>query len=114
MTASRLGCSPELIRPDDVIGGVSLALCDTPEYYRRIPDPLPLMAKPLAFLHETPEMLENLGRLLSSLQLGRTMTVLDFGGTCWLSRYLVQLPSQWAVPHEENSIDAHIGAAGVL
>jgi SAM-dependent methyltransferase len=62
------------------------------EYFRRIPDPTPLMCKPFAFLHETPEMLQNLGLLLSGLHLGKTMTVLDFGaGTCWLARLLTQL-----------------------
>lgn len=83
-----------IIRPEDVIARESLdALCATAEeYYRRVPDPLPLMAKPFAFLHETPEMLENLGLLLSGLRLGTTMTVLDFGaGTCWLSRALTQM-----------------------
>src|SRR5262245_61777165 len=65
------------------------------EYFRRISDPTPLMAKPFAFLHETPEMLQNLGLLLSGLHLGKTMRVLDFGaGTCWLSRFLCQLNCQ--------------------
>jgi SAM-dependent methyltransferase len=85
---------PTLIRPEDIVARYSIAeLCETAEeYYRRVPDPLPLMAKPFAFLHETPEMLENLGRLLSGLRLGTTMTVLDFGaGTCWLSRALTQM-----------------------
>ena len=83
-----------LIRPGDVIAQYSIEeLCETAEeYYRRVPDPLPLMAKPFAFLHEAPEMLENLGLLLSGLKLGATMTVLDFGaGTCWLSRCLTQM-----------------------
>ena len=53
------------------------------------------MSKPFAFLHETPQMLENLGLLLGGLELGRTMSVLDFGaGTCWLSRILAQLNCQ--------------------
>jgi SAM-dependent methyltransferase len=65
------------------------------EYYRVVSDPTPLMSKPFAFLHESPEMLQNLGLLLGGLQLGRTMTVLDFGaGTCWLSRILTQLNCQ--------------------
>jgi SAM-dependent methyltransferase len=92
-----MGREDELIKPDEVIERMSLEeLCETAEeYYRRIPDATPLMAKPFAFLHETPEMLENLGLLLSGLHLGKTMTVLDFGaGTCWLSRYLTQLSCQ--------------------
>jgi SAM-dependent methyltransferase len=84
----------QLIRPEDVIRDVSLEeLCQTAEeYYRRIPDATPLMAKPFAFVHESPETLENLGHLLSGLQLGTGMRVLDFGaGSCWLSRFLAQL-----------------------
>ena len=62
------------------------------EYYRRVTDPTPLMSKPFSFLHEAPEMLENLGHLLGGLELGKSMTVLDFGaGTCWLSRLIAQL-----------------------
>jgi SAM-dependent methyltransferase len=83
-----------LVRPGDVIERFTLEeLSETAdEYYRRIPDPSPLMAKPFASIHEAPEMLENLGRLLSGLRLGRTMTVLDFGaGTCWLSRIITEL-----------------------
>ncbi len=86
-----------LISPADVIRRYSLEqLSETAdEYYRRIPDPTPLMAKPLAFLHEAPAILENLGHLLTGLQLGKTMTVLDFGGgTGWLSRMLAQLNCQ--------------------
>jgi SAM-dependent methyltransferase len=82
------------IDPKDIIERFSVEeLCETSEeYFRRIPDPTPLMSKPFAFLHETPEMLQNLGLLLSGLHLGKTMTVLDFGaGTCWLSRFLAQL-----------------------
>ena len=86
--------APDLIRPEDVIAKYSLAeLCATAEeYYRRVPDPLPHMAKPFGAVQEAPEMLENLGLLLSGLRLGASMTVLDFGaGTCWLSRCLAQL-----------------------
>lgn len=68
-------------------------LCETAEeYYRRIDDPTPLMSKPFTWLHETPEALQNLGLLLAGLHLGKTMTVLDFGGgTGWLARFLTQL-----------------------
>lgn len=82
------------IDPADVIRRCSVEeLARTAdEYYRRVDDATPLMAKPFAFLHETPEMLQNLGLLLGKLHLGKSMTVLDFGaGTCWLSRLLSQL-----------------------
>jgi SAM-dependent methyltransferase len=85
------------IDPRDVMRRYSVEeLCETAdEYFRVVSDPTPLMVKPFAFLHETPHMLENLGLLLGGLQLGRTMTVLDFGaGTCWLSRILAQLNCQ--------------------
>src|SRR5262245_235521 len=86
-----------MIDPKDVIRTTSVEqLCETAEeYYRRIDDPTPLMVKPFAFLHETPEMLQNLGYLLAGLELGKTMTDLDFGaGTCWLSRFLAQANCQ--------------------
>src|SRR5688572_11958625 len=49
-----------LVRPGDVIERFTLEeLSETAdEYYRRIPDPSPLMAKPFASIHEAPEMLE--------------------------------------------------------
>ena len=84
----------DLVRPADVIARYSVEeLLETAEEsYRRIPDVAPLMSKPWSFAHEAPELLENLGHLLGGLELGKTMTVLDFGaGTCWLSRCLAQL-----------------------
>lgn len=86
--------APDLIHPEDVISRHSLdELCATAEeYYRRVPDPLPHMAKPFGAVQEAPEMLENLGLLLSGLKLGTAMTVVDFGaGAGWLSRCLTQL-----------------------
>jgi SAM-dependent methyltransferase len=86
-----------VIDPKEVIRTYTVEeLCETADaYYRAVDDPTPLMSKPFAFLHETPEMLQNLGLVLGGLQLGRTMTVLDFGaGTCWLSRILTQLNCQ--------------------
>jgi SAM-dependent methyltransferase len=83
-----------LITPDEVMARYDLQeLIETAdEYYRRIPDPTPLLIKPLGFLNETPQILTNLGLLLSDLDLGKGMTVLDFGaGTGWLSRMLAQL-----------------------
>jgi len=82
------------INPRDVINTISVEeLCETAEnYYKTVSNPTPLMMKPFAFLHETPEMLQTMGLLLSGLHLGKTMTVLDFGaGTCWFSRFLTQL-----------------------
>lgn len=89
--------SGALIDPRDVINKYTVEeLAETAdEYYRRVSDATPLMAKPFAFLHEAPEMLSNLGQLLAGLDLGKGMTVLDFGaGTCWLSRILAQLSCQ--------------------
>jgi SAM-dependent methyltransferase len=83
-----------MIDPKDVIKKYTVEeLCATAEqYFHLVSDPTPLMSKPFSFLNETPEALQNLGLLLSGLQLGRTMKVLDFGaGTCWLSRVLTQL-----------------------
>jgi SAM-dependent methyltransferase len=85
------------INPADVIARHSVEeLIETAdEYYRGIADPTALMSRPFAYLHEAPVMLQNLGALLAGLQLGKTMTVLEFGaGTCWLSRCLAQLNCQ--------------------
>lgn len=89
--------SPDRITPQSVIATHSVEdlLATADRYYRSIDDPAPLLRKPFAFTHETPAMLENLGALLRGLQLGKTMTVLDFGaGTCWLSRLLTELSCQ--------------------
>jgi SAM-dependent methyltransferase len=85
---------PDRISPGDVIGKYSVEelIATADEYYRRVVDPTPLMSKPWAALHETPDLLCNLGALLAGLELGKGMSVLDFGaGTCWLSRSLAQL-----------------------
>lgn len=87
----------DLISPADVLRTLSVQdLINTAEeYYRRIPDPTPLMSKPFTYWHEGPQMLQDLGLLLSGMHIGKTMTVLDFGaGTCWLSRILAQLNCQ--------------------
>jgi SAM-dependent methyltransferase len=99
------------IDPRDVMRRSSVEeLADTADaYYRVVSDPTPLMAKPFAFLHETPEMLQNLGLLFAGLSLGRTMTVLDFGaGTCWLSRILTQLNCQ-AIACDTSTTALEIG-----
>lgn len=87
----------DLIRPADVLARHTLQdLIDTAEeYYRRIPDATPLMSKPFTWWHEAPQTLQDLGVLLSGMHLGKSMTVLDFGGgTGWLSRILTQLNCQ--------------------
>ena len=85
------------IKPADIIArhSVEELIEAADEYYRGIADPTALMSRPFAYLHEAPVMLQNLGALLAGLQLGKTMTVLEFGaGTCWLSRILAQLNCQ--------------------
>jgi ubiquinone/menaquinone biosynthesis C-methylase UbiE len=68
-------------------------LCETAEaYFQAIPDPTPLMAKPFSTPQEAVELLGKMGLVLAGLQLGKGMTILDFGaGTCWFSRFLNQL-----------------------
>ena len=108
----------DLIRPADVIARLSLddLIGTADEYYRRIPDATPLMAKPFAYWHEAPQMLQDLGALLSGLRIGKSMTVLDFGGgTGWLSRILTELGcqaiccdvSEHALDIGRRSVDRH-------
>jgi SAM-dependent methyltransferase len=68
-------------------------LCRTAdEYFKQLSDPTSWMTKPFYSMVEAPLVLENLGRLLAGVELGNTMTVLDFGaGACWFSRVLCQL-----------------------
>jgi SAM-dependent methyltransferase len=85
------------ITPADVIARYSVEelIEAADEYYRGIADATALMSRPFAYLHEAPVMLQNMGALLAGLQLGKKMTVLEFGaGTCWLSRWLAQLNCQ--------------------
>ena len=96
-TAPNPNAEEAIIRPADIIARYSVeGLIETAdEYYRGITDPTALMRRPFAYLHEAPVLLQNLGALLAGLQLGKTMTVLEFGaGTCWLSRCLQQLDCQ--------------------
>ncbi len=82
-----------MINPKDVINKFTVEeLCETADrYFKAIPDPTPLMAKPFNNFIETPTMLQNMGMLLSGLHLAKTMTILEFAaGTCWFSRYLNQ------------------------
>lgn len=86
-----------MINPKDLINKLTVGeLCLTAEnYYKSISDPTAQMAKPFSSLLEAPELLQNMGLLLSELHLGKTMTVLEFGaGACWFSRFLNQLQCQ--------------------
>lgn len=83
-----------MINPKDLIETLSVEdLCQTADdYFKSIHDPTPQMGKPFSSLIEAPEILKNMGDMLSGLHLGKTMTVLEFAaGTCWFSRYLNQL-----------------------
>lgn len=83
-----------MINPKDLIQKLTVEqLCSTAEdYFKSIADPTPQMVKPFSSFVESPEILQNMGYLLSGMRLGKTMTVLEFGaGTCWFSRFLNQL-----------------------
>ena len=85
------------IKPADVIARYTVEelIATADDYYRAVSDPTTLTSRPFAYLHEAPVMLQCLGALFAGLQLGKTMTVLDFGaGPCWLSRLLAQLNCQ--------------------
>lgn len=82
------------IRPEELLDELGLeGLCRTAEeYFKNIPDTIPIMAKPFHDITETPKLLCKLGQILSGLRLGKGMTVMDFGaGSCWLSRFLNEL-----------------------
>jgi ubiquinone/menaquinone biosynthesis C-methylase UbiE len=82
-----------MINPKDIINKFTVEeMCQTADgYFKSISDPTPQMAKPFNSLIEAPEMLQNMGLLLSGLRLAKTMTILEFAaGTCWFSRYLNQ------------------------
>jgi SAM-dependent methyltransferase len=67
--------------------------CETADrYYRSLAHPKAILHKPFASLVEASNSMAKLAPLLEGLQLGKTMTVLDFGaGVCWLSRFLALL-----------------------
>ncbi len=82
------------IDPQTLIQRLSVEeLCQTAEdYFRAHSDPTPHIAKPFFDHQQSPEMLQNLGLLLSGLHLAKGMSVLDFGaGACWISRLLTQM-----------------------
>ncbi|HJV87709.1 MAG TPA: class I SAM-dependent methyltransferase [Noviherbaspirillum sp.] len=83
-----------MINPQEVIEKYSIKdLCESADdYYKSIANPWPQMAKPFSSVVEAPELLINMGQLLSGLKLGKTMRVLEFGaGACWFSRFLSQM-----------------------
>lgn len=83
-----------MIDPQEIIQKYSIEeLCESADdYYKSIIDPRPQMGKPFSSVLEAPELLINMGQLLSGLKLGKTMRVLEFGaGTCWFSRFLNQM-----------------------
>jgi ubiquinone/menaquinone biosynthesis C-methylase UbiE len=83
-----------MIDPKKLITDLSIEeLCGTAEkYYKNIPTPENLFSKPYNSIKETPELLYNLSLLLAGLQVGKSMTVLDFGsGVCWLSKLLNEM-----------------------
>lgn len=83
-----------LIDPKEVARRLSLdGLCESADaYYRDIDDPTQLLGKPFSSASRAPDLLRNIGVLLQGLQIGTTMTVLDFAaGTCWFSRILSQM-----------------------
>lgn len=84
----------ELIRPEDLINELSLeGLNETSDaYFRDLPDPRLQMGKPFTMPENVPHTLEGLAMIARGLRLTRSMKVVDFGaGTCWLTRYLVQM-----------------------
>jgi SAM-dependent methyltransferase len=86
-----------LIDPEDVTRRLSLdGLCESADaYYRDIDDPTQLLGKPFSCASRAPDLLRNMGVLLQGLQIGTTMTVLDFAaGTCWFTRILSQMGCQ--------------------
>lgn len=83
-----------MIDPKKLISTLSIdKLNESAEmYFKSIPQPYLQMGKPFTSIQEAPELLYNFGMLLSGLNLGKSMKVLDFGaGTCWISRFLNQM-----------------------
>jgi len=61
-------------------------------YFQHISEPTPFLARPFSNFNKSPDSLTALGALLSGLQLGKSMKVLEIGaGVCWLSRLLNQM-----------------------
>jgi len=86
-----------LIDPKEVARRLSLdGLCESADaYYRDLDDPTQLLGKPFSSAARAPDLLRNMGVLLQGLQIGTTMTVLEFAaGACWFARILSQMGCQ--------------------
>jgi ubiquinone/menaquinone biosynthesis C-methylase UbiE len=86
-----------MIDPQQMMQQLSLEqlVITADRYFTSLADPTPWIVKPLSSWVEAPELLQNIGVLLSEMYLGKTMAVLDFrAGSCWLSKMLTQLGCQ--------------------
>ncbi len=84
----------QLIDPKQLIASKTVEeFCRTADKpFAQVTDATPLMAKPFGHMVESPNILYQLGLLLTELKFARTLRVVDFGsGTCWLSRGLAQM-----------------------
>lgn len=85
------------ISPEDLVEKLSLEGLNRTSnaYFEKLPDPLLQMGKPFSMHLTAAHSLDGLGMLVGGLKLAPTMSVVDFGaGTCWLSRYLLQMGCQ--------------------
>jgi len=85
---------PDLISPKEVMArrSVERLIANADEYFKNVEDRAALKAKPFANLVDAVDSFYRLGLVLTGLNMGKTMRVLDFGaGSCWLSRILNQL-----------------------
>ena len=83
-----------MIKPEELIQqrGLDGLNRTADEYYQRILDATPIVAKPFWDTHDGAVTLSLLGNLMAGLRLAPTMSVLDFGsGPCWLGRFLQQM-----------------------
>ena len=80
-------------------------------YFARLDNWDYLLAKPLAQIGESPELLQCFAHVVDGLNLAQDMTVLDFGaGACWTSRFLTQLGLQ-VIALDVSASALHIGEA---
>lgn len=94
MPAEDAGEDPERVDVAELLASAGVTeLAERAEwYFRAVDDPGTLLAKPLADMRETPDLLVTFGQVLRGLRPLPGMRVLDFGaGTCWTSRFLTQL-----------------------
>jgi ubiquinone/menaquinone biosynthesis C-methylase UbiE len=84
----------DFVDPDELLAHTSVEALGiaAEEYFARLQDWDPALAKPFNVPQETPELLSTFGALLHGLELFHGLTVLDFGaGTGWTSWMLSQL-----------------------